>query len=100
MHRSTKRTAGLLVCLSILGLFWLLAADVAAAATAADLEQVRIGMPRKEVQKIMGAPSRNQAVNNRPGICRLYGYRGVGTYRTVNIWFDCDGKVHSIDKIK
>lgn len=99
MHRTTKQTAGLFVCLSILGLFWLMA-SVVMAATEADLGKVEEGMARTEVQKIMGAPSRNQAINNRPGICRLYGYRKVGTYRTVNIWFDCSDKVKSIDKIK
>ncbi len=100
MHSTTKRTAGLLACLSILGLLSLLVADSAVAATASDLAKVTVGMARTEVQKIMGAPSRNQAVSNRPGVCRLYGYRGVGTYRTVNIWFDCSDKVKSIDKIK
>ena len=90
----------MLVCLSILGLSWLLVADIAVAATEKDLARVTVGMVRTEVQKIMGAPSRNQAVDNRPGICRLYAYRGVGTYRTVNIWFDCGDRVRSIDRIK
>ena len=99
MYRTTKRTAGLLVCLSMLSVCFLLTAAVAEAATPTDLAKVKVGMARTEVQKIMGAPSQNQAVSNRPGVCRLYGYRSVGRYRTVNIWFDCEDKVKSIDKI-
>lgn len=78
----------------------MLAADIALAATEGDLAKVKVGMARTEEQKIMGSPSRNQKVSDRPKVCRLYVYREVGRYRTVNIWFDCSDKVKSIDKIE
>ena len=61
MNRFPKRTAALLVCLSILGLFSLLAADIAGAATETDLSKVKAGMLRTDVQKIMGTPPQRPA---------------------------------------
>lgn len=64
------------------------------------LAQVKIGMPRTEVDKLLGDPDLEEKTTDAPELCRLYVYKKVGRYRIVNIWFDCGDKVKEIDKIQ
>lgn len=101
MARMGRRKTRLLAITALAGLVCLVLGQAVAAPVANDnLDKIQVGMTRAQVERTLGKPDRDVPVQDEPGLCRLYTYRKLGGYKLVNIWFDCEDKVETIDKIR
>lgn len=98
MSKANRNTVGVTVCLALLALLFLAGNQALGKASEEDLAKIKVGMDQAEVQKIMGKPDRDQKVTGEEELCRLFVYKKVGSYKVVNIWFNCKEKVQAIDK--